>query len=58
MLVSAMETLIRNKYERKLYIRKGGEPPPNRNKDKEIKVCLSFLSCLCCVVVLYFYQTL
>lgn len=34
---SAMETLIRNKYERKLYIRKGGEPPPNRNKDKEIK---------------------
>eukprot|EP00794_Sanderia_malayensis_P004589 gene4589-5192_t len=33
--LSAMETLIRNKYERKLYARKGGDPPQNKAKEKE-----------------------
>ena len=47
-----METLIRNKYERKLYIRKGGEPPANREVIKEAKVrlegnTLSYLLLLC-----------
>lgn len=27
--VSALESFIRNKYERKLYIKKDGEPPEN-----------------------------
>lgn len=27
----AMETLIRNKYERKLYIKKDGEPPARKD---------------------------